>query len=716
MIEITRNKICMILSILLALLFFSPDILSAQTAAEEGSSDLIDNEFYYFYLLDDQLNVNVDIASMFIEDELDVGSSVTSINSSRWRMLGARRTYEAIGNVLSVIPYNLVYGGAVLSIRGYSTLSSVVGSAMLLDGVPLNAMATGSSFMHLPNWELGTLEKIEMIKGPGSAIYGTDAFHGVISMKSFESDKDLYSVEGAGAYPIYGDANIKISQGIAGDILRVDLSAAASGQGDQDIEYEYNDNGETGKGKYKNKYSNHSAVLKLSFKPSDKLKIKFGGYANKWSSEDFNDVTYNEYKSNLRDNDLASAESLFLMGNASAAYAFVNDISIEASGFFWQGEYESNLSQTPGTPLTDKTYLLQKETDTRAGADIVIKQPDNFLNLQWLLAYSYNTEEAKDTNATVMNEATGDELIDLKKIPYDGEKTGIHSAFTQLKWEAVKKYFYILLGGRLDHYSCSGTINTPRVGLIFQPTADNAVKALYGRAFNAPTNTMRYGQKMVYYGNKDLDPQTIDVYELIYIHKAKDWKLNVTGFYSYWKDGIVLKADDSLPIGYSYVFLNEGKNRSYGDEIQIYYAIASFTFDIGLSYVKSEAIDAEDPDDPANTKNIKYDAFPTYSFITGILYNLKPYDINFFLNNRLYWDMYETPDGVRPASFGLDRDKIVYQRVDLNISKVIADKTEISVNIRNLLNRENRTPSLHGSLDGYEEPGTGVLLRAAYRL
>ena len=121
------------------------------------------------------------------------------------------------------------------------------------------------------------------------------------------------------------------------------------------------------------------------------------------------------------------------------------------------------------------------------------------------------------------------------------------------------------------------------------------------------------------------------------------------------------------------MFVNEGKNRSYGGELQIFYTVSSFAFDAGFSYVKSEAMDVADLDDPSKSGNREYDAFPSYNFIAGILYNLKRYDINFFLNNRLYWDMYETPDGVRPSASGLSRDKITYYRMDLNVSKVIAD-------------------------------------------
>ena len=172
---------------------------AADETAEDSSSDMVDKDLYYFYGLDEQLDVNVDVASLFEEDEFVVGSSVTSISSNRWRMQGARRTYDALENALSVFPYNLMCGAVILAVREYATLSSISGTAILFDGVPVNAVSIWTSSTHLPNWELGTLDKIKMIKGPESAIYGTDAFHGVVSMKTFESDKKHYSVDGAGA-------------------------------------------------------------------------------------------------------------------------------------------------------------------------------------------------------------------------------------------------------------------------------------------------------------------------------------------------------------------------------------------------------------------------------------------------------------------------------------------------------------------------------------
>jgi hypothetical protein len=48
----------------------------------------------------------------------------------------------------------------------------------------------GTAFGAMPSCEPGILDKIEMIKGPGSALYGSDMFYGLISLKTFESESD----------------------------------------------------------------------------------------------------------------------------------------------------------------------------------------------------------------------------------------------------------------------------------------------------------------------------------------------------------------------------------------------------------------------------------------------------------------------------------------------------------------------------------------------
>jgi iron complex outermembrane receptor protein len=272
------------------------------------------------------LEAEVEVASMFLEDELVVGSTVSGITPDKWERLGARRMHEALNNEMSVMTYS-TFGAPAIAFREYTfNFSAVRGLAVTLDGVPLNTMSYGTALYGVPNFELGTLDKIEMIKGPGSAIYGSDAFHGVISMHSFSADSDLCSFKGGGGVPSYGEGSITVSRGI-GKTIRINSAVSASHQGNQDLEYDHTGDGP---GVYKNRYDSASGVVKLSANPSDRLKIDFGGYFSDFEADDLFGMVSMAWNRDQLDygSNTVSGESEFHMGRGSVTYEFENNISI----------------------------------------------------------------------------------------------------------------------------------------------------------------------------------------------------------------------------------------------------------------------------------------------------------------------------------------------------------------------------------------------------
>ncbi len=676
------------------------------------------------FSLEELLNIEVEVASLFAEEELVVGSTVSSISSKDINRLGARRTHEALNNELNVINIPTLSGSNIVAIRGYTTDTSLRGVSWMLDGVPLNTLSHGTSVHIMANWELRTIDAIEMIKGPGSAIYGSDAFHGVIAMKTFEPDADHYSFGVSGAYPQYYDGNVKLSH-VLGDAVRIDLAAGASAQGDQNIEYEWEEAqfGATGTGTYKNIYNSQSGVLKLRVNPNDKLKFKLGGYISNWKTEGY-PGTRTLYGLVQRDKDSIGNEAHFIMGNGSITYDLPSDISIEASGFYWQAErtQKVQLNDTLST-ISDisETEIMTK--NIRNGGTVVVKQPDNPMNLQWVLGYSYMYMKIPETTRKSKSLSTGTwENFIPYTLEYDNLSRTINSVFIQFKWEAVEKNLYFIAGGRFDKYSDFGNQVTPRGGVIILPSKNDSVKALYGRAFRAAVGNELAGLGSETLGSKDINPEIIDIYELIYIHKGENWKLNINTFYSFWKDGIMTVANPDWPGGqepYSKMYANEGESRSYGGEARIYYSLKPFAIDIGAAYTKSEALDVEDPLDSTKKIDLEYNAFPDFSGIIGLYYTLEPWGINFYLNNRIYSGMVEFPAAVRgTAPDNREPDTLdLYCRMDLNINMVVIDNLDITLDVRNMLNRENYVPSLWGNKNGIEEePGIKVLLRADYKL
>ncbi|MBM3471584.1 MAG: TonB-dependent receptor [Armatimonadetes bacterium] len=105
-------------------------------------------------------------------------ASVSVLTAAELRRLGVRTVGEAIAFLPEVA--SRAYGGAggliTASIRGSSAEQVLV----LLDGVPLNSVFAGT--VDLGTIPVDDIERIEVLRGPFSAIYGSGALGGVISI------------------------------------------------------------------------------------------------------------------------------------------------------------------------------------------------------------------------------------------------------------------------------------------------------------------------------------------------------------------------------------------------------------------------------------------------------------------------------------------------------------------------------------------------------
>jgi iron complex outermembrane receptor protein len=103
--------------------------------------------------------------------------------------------------------------------------------------------------------------------------------------------------------------------------------------------------------------------------------------------------------------------------------------------------------------------------------------------------------------------------------------------------------FSLTAGLRYDYYgqTFGGTTN-PRFAAIYNPSPSSAIKALYGKAFRAPNPYERhYNPEQA--NRPPLRPETIETYELVYEHYLNStYRLSLSG-YSYRIDGLITQAE-----------------------------------------------------------------------------------------------------------------------------------------------------------------------------
>lgn len=153
-------------------------------------------------------------------------------------------------------------------------------------------------------------------------------------------------------------------------------------------------------------------------------------------------------------------------------------------------------------------------------------------------------------------------------------------------------------GLRYDGYETFQRV-TPRAALIFLPSSMQSFKYLYGSAFRAPN---AYELNDFYFGARvhDLRPESIDTHELVWERYVKDWLRTSISGYWYKADGLITETlDSSAELGAT--FVNEGEVRARGLDLEAQMRLkgeSRVLVSYGLQSAVDQETDAELPNSP----------------------------------------------------------------------------------------------------------------------
>jgi hypothetical protein len=154
--------------------------------------------------------------------ELDVSAAVDRIDIEAIELQGARDIGSALRRVSSLKLNYANSGKQTVSIRG----SNATDVAVFLDGVRINDAQTGVA--DLSFIDLNSIEQIQVVKGGGSSLFGSDAIGGVVNVESRKATKNsVYLAEGLGQ--TYGN-DLDLSYGATGVLGPVGLGGRFTGK------------------------------------------------------------------------------------------------------------------------------------------------------------------------------------------------------------------------------------------------------------------------------------------------------------------------------------------------------------------------------------------------------------------------------------------------------------------------------------------------------
>lgn len=481
----------------------------------------------------------------------DAPASVTVINAEEIKKYGYRSLAEILRSVRGFTVSN-DRNYQYLGVRGFSRPGDYNSRVLLLiDGHRLNnniydQAPIGTDFP----LDIDLIDRIEVIRGPSSSLYGTSAFFGVINVITRQG-KDLKSIEAAGAAGSQESYSGRLSYGNKfSNGLEMLLSASR-----------FDSEGED----------------RLYFKEFDALGINDG-----IAEHGDGDSSYSLFsKFSLRDltlsGALAAREKVIPTGVYQTAFNNSGNRTTDAYGYLdlkyshrleEQGEVTARVYYENSRYRGDYIYngeaegdpqLLNKDFADGEWFGFEVMATRRFLNAHQLTA---GVEDRYNLRLDQRNYYADpyQSLLD------DQRSSNIYALYLQDEYQFLANLHFI--GGvRYDHYNSFGGTTNPRLALIYKPAEKTILKFLYGKAFRAPNvYEMYYGDGVSYRANPDLRPERITTTEVVYDQYLGEHFRSSLSAYYYRIKGLITQQmgeDDLL------VYENTETIRARGIEAEV---------------------------------------------------------------------------------------------------------------------------------------------------
>lgn len=531
-----KTTISLILSSILLTYTYASDELEAVVVTAKSAQSAIDTAGSYTII------TQYDIKSM----------NATSINDVLREKAG----------ISSGVNSGSQYGRSTINLRGMDSKHTLI----MIDGKRISssdALIGLSDFSY--SWiPLNSIEKIEVVRGPMSSLYGSSALGGVINIITKKLEEPFYAeVETKqGISSANNEREQDYSIGIGGKITK-NLSASFFGQ---IIDNEPIKNG----------------LDTLSRIEGKEVK---NGIFNVWYDIDSTQqialfsVVGNEIRDNLRFDKYYDIDK--------------NQNSIEYKKIFDGVKMSLKYYTTSLDAHAGDTTLLytHKMDDEVANAEFAISFiPNNYL----VIGAEKRKEEYK-------------KIYDLT--PTKNFKNEIDYTSLYLQDEiSIRNDLLLTLGARYDKHESFGAEFSPKAYLVYKLDEANRVKGGYGHGFNAPSLTqnandyvfsypIRTTPPILFYrfhGNENLKPETSDSYEFGYEYTTKEQSIKGTIFYTKIKDLVTFKDNGTTvtgPITYEEkLYSNVNEATVYGFELEYEQKNLFSIFDLytGYTYLNSE--------------------------------------------------------------------------------------------------------------------------------
>jgi iron complex outermembrane receptor protein len=566
---------------------------------------------------------------------------------------------------------------------------------VLIDGHSINDAWRGGAMWNFDDLVVENAKRIEIIRGPGSALYGHNAFLAVVNVITKDT-KDIDGFQWTTSGRSFDTQNYNMLFGKEIGELKISGffdffdTEGHSEKVEQDVLFPASSSKSPGRSK--NRKEKTDLNLKLSYK---NLEIK-GKYMKKRRKD------YIGVGDALNDDTIL--RDTYIFSELIYKLPLGEKLNITPKVYYDQYNYSPFFEQRPDGYLgiypdgikgqlrfKQRTIGFENQFNYK-----IFEGNELTFGFQYEWIHQHDIKFSKNTHP-ITNAPLPAVLDFTHDLPFTRRVTRqIWALYLQDEW-SITDDIDLTVGVRHDNFTRFGGTTNPRVGLVWRFMEDAHLKLLFATAFRAPSfQEMFLTNNSVKVGNPGLDPEKINTFEVgLGYNFTRHIKGNMSFFYNRIRDRIVVDT------GSPKRFQNSGGVRIKGVEAEIRadfgkdnYAYANYTFQ-----------DAEETCDRNRLPDV-----PVHKANFGVNMGLTKY-VNANLHTFL--------SGPRPREDGDTRaDLPSYTLVNLTvIGKNFMDNFEIRGSVHNLFDKGYDDPAPQNTVPtDYPQQGRSFMVELRYKL
>lgn len=674
-------------------------ILGLVVGANAQASEIVQPNQFLDLSLEELMNVEIMISTTTKVKVRKAPSLVTVITQSDLKLTGATNISEALEAVPGLHVTNNYFANRPLpQFRG----SAATQTLLMINGNSMSDLVwqAGIFWKGLP---VSMIERVEIIRGPGSAIFGSDASAGVINIITKTAGDIEHTEVGfrTGSFStnsVWGQHATEINgykMSVTADLMTTDGHDPFIEE-DRQLGADPSISHAPGEGEY----------------GWDNLDLRFSIAKDNWkilsSYMHHDNLEVGLTGAGVLDPVTQAQDSRFKVDWLYKNEGFREHWELDAEAKYQHLAYDSNNGfQERPEGFASNTYPDGQINHMASGerrvklelSGLYSGKEDHSIKIgggyKWQDLYRVEQEVNFGIDADGNSIPAGSGLVSLSDSDYafaPERSREIIYAYVQDIW-SLSEDWQLTTGLRYDHYSDFGKTINPRLALVWETNDKLTTKLLYGQAFRAPSYQQLYAITSFSLPDSNLKPEQSETVDLVFSFRPNKDLHVTTNFFYFDQTDIIARVDTGLS---TRQYQNAGDHTIRGFELEALWQVSD-RVRMSANYTVRSQNESE---------------FKTYNQADKDGY----FRVDWQVNPRWNWNVQANWFGERVRQEGDSRDTLDSHLVtDTTLLYNKDDHWEFTVSVKNIFDEEEKEYTGQGTPNDFPLAGRNFFAQVKHK-